>query len=42
MPMLIEAPLTMVEAVAALRLPPKTDKRLQTLMDLNTDGCSED
>jgi hypothetical protein len=28
----------MVEAVAALRLPPKADQRLQTLMDRNTNG----
>ena len=35
----VEAPLTMVEAVAALRLPPKSDQRLQVLMDRNTDGA---
>src|SRR4051794_1379635 len=34
----VEAPLTMVEAVAALRLPPRADQRLQVLMDRNTDG----
>jgi hypothetical protein len=34
----VEAPLEMVEAVAALRLPPKGDRRLQTLMDRNNDG----
>lgn len=34
----IEAPLEMVEAVAALRLPPKADSRLQVLMDGNTSG----
>jgi len=34
----VEAPLTMVEAVAALRLPPKSDQRMQVLMDRNTDG----
>ena len=35
----VEAPLTMVEAVAALRLPPRSDQRLQVLMDRNTDGA---
>jgi hypothetical protein len=35
----VEAPLEMIEAVAALRLPPKGDRRLQTLMDRNTDGA---
>ncbi|MGA2705558.1 MAG: hypothetical protein ABSH35_31305 [Isosphaeraceae bacterium] len=35
----VEAPLTMVEAVAALRLPPRADQRLQVLMDRNTDGA---
>jgi hypothetical protein len=34
----VEAPREMIEAVAALRLPPKGDRRLQTLMDRNTDG----
>ena len=34
----IEAPLEMVEAVAALRLPPRADQRLQVLMDRNTEG----
>jgi len=28
----------MVEAVAALRLPPRRDRRLQILMDRNTSG----
>ena len=28
----------MVEAVAALRLPDRADRRLQVLMDRNTDG----
>jgi hypothetical protein len=32
----IEAPVEMVEAVADLRLPPKADRRLQDLMDRNT------
>jgi hypothetical protein len=35
----ISAPLDMVEAVAALRLPPRTDRRLQELMDRNTNGA---
>jgi hypothetical protein len=34
----VEAPREMIEAVAALRLPPKGDRRLQTLMDRNTEG----
>ncbi len=34
----VEAPREMIEAVAALRLPPKGDRRLQVLMDRNTDG----
>ena len=34
----VEAPLEMVEAVAALRLPPRGDRRLQFLMDRNTNG----
>ena len=37
----VEAPLTMVEAVAALRLPPRADRRLQVLMDRNTEGALE-
>lgn len=34
----IAAPLQMVEAVAALRLPPLSDRRLQYLMGRNNDG----
>jgi hypothetical protein len=34
----VEAPLEMVEAVASLRLPPRTDRRLQDLMDRNNEG----
>ena len=34
----IEAPLELVESIAALRLPPKADRRLQDLMDRNTNG----
>ena len=34
----VEAPRKMVETVAALRLPAKSDQRLQALMDRNTNG----
>ena len=34
----ISAPLHMVEAVASLRLPQVSDRRLQTLMDRNNEG----
>jgi hypothetical protein len=34
----VQAPLELVEAIADLRLPPKTDQRLQELMDRNTNG----
>ena len=34
----IQAPLELVEAIADLRLPPKADRRLQELMDRNTQG----
>jgi hypothetical protein len=34
----VQAPLEMVESVAALRFPQKTDEHLQTLMDRNTNG----
>jgi hypothetical protein len=34
----IEAPREMVKAVANLRLPSKTNQRLQRLMDRNTNG----
>ena len=33
-----QAPVDLVEAVAALHLPPKADGRLQGLMDRNTNG----
>jgi hypothetical protein len=36
---LVAAPLEMLEAVAALRLPPRGDKRLQVLIDRNTNGA---
>ena len=35
----VETPLEMVEAVAALRLPPASDRRLQILMDRNSNGA---
>jgi hypothetical protein len=35
----IQAPLELVEAVASLRLPARTDRRLQNLMDRNTEGA---
>ena len=38
MPTVIEAPVDLVEAVAQLRFPPKTDQLLQQLMDRNTNG----
>lgn len=34
----VQAPLDMIEAVAALRLPAVSDRRLQWLMDRNNDG----
>ncbi|MBM3992633.1 MAG: hypothetical protein FJ303_00525 [Planctomycetes bacterium] len=34
----INIPREMMEEIAALRLPPKTDRRLQHLMDRNNDG----
>jgi hypothetical protein len=34
----VQAPIEMVEAVASLRMPPKTNRRLQTLMDRNNNG----
>ncbi len=38
----IRASLELVEAIAALRLPSKTDRRLQQLMDRNTNGLLTD
>ena len=35
---IVQAPRAMVEAVAALHLPPNADRLLQSLMDRNTDG----
>lgn len=34
----VDAPLDWVESVGNLRLPPKTDQRLQELMNRNNDG----
>ena len=36
--MSIDAPIDWVQTVGDLRLPPKTDQRLQDLMDRNNDG----
>jgi hypothetical protein len=36
---IVETPRDLVEAMAALRLLPKADRRLQELMDRNTNGC---
>jgi hypothetical protein len=35
----VQAPLDLVEAVASLRMPPRMDRRLQELMDRNTEGA---
>ena len=35
---MISAPIDWVESVSELRLPAKTDRRLQELMDRNTEG----
>lgn len=35
----VEAPLELVESVAAMRFPARTDARLQSLMDRNTNGA---
>ena len=34
----ISAPVDWIESVGRLRLPPRTDRRLQELMDQNTEG----
>jgi hypothetical protein len=34
----VEAPVELMESLAALRFPPKTDALLQDLMDRNTEG----
>jgi hypothetical protein len=38
MPAVIEAPVDLMEAVADLHFPPKTDQLLQSLMDRNNEG----
>ena len=38
MPAVIQTPVDLVEAIADLRFPPKSDRRLQALMDRNTEG----
>ena len=38
MPAVIQAPVDLVEAISDLRFPPKSDRRLQALMDRNTEG----
>lgn len=35
----VQAPLTMVEGLAELRLPPQADRLLQRLMDRNTESA---
>lgn len=35
----VEVPVEMMETVASMRLPPKSDHRLQLLMDRNTNGA---
>ena len=35
----IEAPISMVQAVADLHLPPKADQRMQDLMDRHNNGA---
>jgi hypothetical protein len=37
-PAVVEAPVELVEAMACLRFPSKADRRLQRLMDRNTEG----
>jgi hypothetical protein len=39
MPAIIETPVDLVEAIADLRFPPKTDGLMQALMDRNNDGA---
>lgn len=38
MPAVVEAPLELVEAIADMRFPAKTDHRLTALMDRNAEG----
>ncbi len=38
----ISAPLELIETISEFKLPAKTDRRLQELMDRNTEGCLAD
>ncbi len=38
MPATIEAPTSWIESISGFRLPPETDRHLQSLMDRNTEG----
>lgn len=38
MPATIPVPASWVESISAFRLPPETDRHLQSLMDRNNDG----
>ena len=38
MPTVIQAPVELMEAIAALRLPPKADRRLRDLMARSNEG----
>ena len=38
----VSAPLNWVEFISALKLPPKSDQRLQILMDRNNEGTLSD
>jgi hypothetical protein len=38
----ISAPLEWIETIGELRLPARTDRRLQELMDRNNEGCLAD
>ncbi len=38
MPATIAAPTSWIESIGDFRLPPETDKQLQSLMDRNTEG----
>lgn len=38
MPATIEAPTSWIESIGDFRLPPETDRQLQSLMDRNTEG----
>ena len=42
MPATVETPRELIKAMADLRLPPKADRRLQALMDRNTNGTLDE